>query len=143
MSSPRGLSIGQLAARSGVNLETVRYYEKIGLMPAPARTGGGHRSYDADHARRLAFIRRSRELGFGIEDIRALLGLAAPQRRSCDEVRAIASAHLRDVRAKLADLARLEARLAETVGRCQSGGPGPACAVLDLLEDQPDGDRRA
>lgn len=131
----RGLTIGRLAARAGVNLETIRYYEKIGLMPAPGRTDGGHRLYEPDHARRLAFIRRGRELGFGIEDIRTLLGLAEPQRRSCDEVRAIASGHLQDVRTRIADLTRLEDLLAQTVDQCLAEGTGPACPVLNLLEE--------
>jgi len=135
MPSRDRLTIGRLAARSGVNLETVRYYEKIGLMPEPGRTEGGHRVYDEQHRRRLAFIRRGRELGFSIEEIRALLDLAEPQRRSCDDVRTIASAHLQDVRAKIADLTRLEALLTATVDRCHAGRVGPSCAVLDLLED--------
>ena len=134
MPSDNGLTIGRLAQLSGVNLETVRYYERIGLMPEPGRSGGGHRLYDDMHRRRLAFIRRGRELGFSIEEIRTLLGLAEPQRRSCDEVRAIASAHLRDVRAKIGDLARLEAILAGTVERCDSREAAPSCPVLDLLE---------
>jgi len=134
MPSPRGLTIGRLAAVSGVNLETIRYYERIGIMPAPARTVGGHRLYDDNHRRRLTFIRRSRELGFGIGEIRALLDLAAPQRRSCEEVRVLAAAHLADVRAKLADLARLEALLADTVGRCERRRSAPSCPVLDMLE---------
>ena len=134
MASRKGLTIGRLAALSRVNLETVRYYERIGLMPEPGRTEGGHRLYDEAHRRRLSFIRRGRELGFGIDEIRALLALAEPQRRSCDEVRAVASAHLQDVRAKIADLARLEALLAATVDRCDSAAAAPSCPVLDLLE---------
>lgn len=134
MSSHGGLSIGRLAQRSGVNLETVRYYERIGLMPQPDRTAGGHRIYDDEHRRRLAFIRRGRELGFSIEEIRALLDLAAPTRRSCEEVRVIASAHLAEVRAKIADLARLESLLAGTVERCDRRATAPSCPVLDLLE---------
>lgn len=135
MTAPGGLTIGRLAARSGVNLETVRYYEKIGLMPAPGRTEGGHRNYDEQHGRRLAFIRRGRELGFGIEEIRTLLDLAEPQRRSCEEVQSIASARLQDVRAKIVDLARLEAILAATVERCDGRGAAPSCPVLELLEE--------
>src|SRR5579863_7621733 len=95
----QGLTIGKLAGAAGVHLETIRYYERIGLMPEPGRTAGGYRSYGADHARRLAFIRRARELGFGIEGIRTLLNLAAPGRASCAEVRALTMAHLDDVRA--------------------------------------------
>lgn len=135
MPSDKGLTIGRLAQLSGVNLETVRYYERIGLMPEPGRTVGGHRLYDDMHRRRLTFIRRGRELGFGIHEIRALLALAEPQRRSCNEVQTIASGHLHDVRAKIADLVRLEALLAATVDRCDSRGEAPACPVLDLLED--------
>ncbi len=130
----RGLTIGKLAGLSGVNLETVRYYERIGLMPKPDRTEGGHRLYDEAHKRRLTFIRRGRELGFGIEAIRALLDLAGPGRRSCDDVQAIAGSHLKEVRAKIADLARLEAILAQTVTRCASHASAPSCPVLEMLE---------
>lgn len=126
------LTIGRLAAAAGVNLETVRYYERIKLMPLPARTASGHRAYEEAHIRRLAFIRRARELGFSIEDIRALLALAEPARASCAEVREIAWTHLGEVRAKLADLAKLEHILAETIARC-SGGAAPSCPVLDML----------
>lgn len=129
----RGITIGQLARAAGVNLETVRYYERIGLMPAPARTGGGHRAYDGEHVRLLAFIRHARDLGFGIDDVRALLALRDPSHRSCAEVRTIAGAHLAKVRAKLADLARLEGILAGTIAQC-SGEPSPPCPVLDMLD---------
>ena len=114
----KSLTIGQLAAATGVNLETVRYYERIKLMPPPARTAGGYRAYEEGHIRRLAFIRRARELGFSIEQIRALLALAEPSRASCVEVRDIARMHLKEVRAKLADLARLEEILTQTIARC-------------------------
>jgi MerR family mercuric resistance operon transcriptional regulator len=128
----KSLTIGQLAAAAGVNLETVRYYERIKLMPPPARTASGYRAYEEGHIRRLAFIRRARELGFSIEQIRALLALAEPSRISCAEVREIAHAHLDDVRLKLADLARLEGILGDTISRC-SGDPAPPCPVLDML----------
>jgi MerR family transcriptional regulator, mercuric resistance operon regulatory protein len=130
----RGLTIGRLASLSGVNLETIRYYERIGIMPAPDRTEGGHRLYDEAHQRRLTFIRRGRELGFGIAAIRALLDLAEPGHRSCDDVQTIAAAHLEEVRAKMADLARLEAILAQTVSRCDSHASAPSCPVLEMLE---------
>jgi len=126
------LTIGKLAAAAGVNLETVRYYERINLMPPPARTASGHRAYEAAHIRRLAFIRRARELGFSIEDIRTLLALAEPSCVSCGEVREIALTHLDEVRAKLADLARLEGILSATIVQC-SGDPAPSCPVLDML----------
>jgi MerR family mercuric resistance operon transcriptional regulator len=138
----RGLTIGRLAGETGVNLETIRYYERIGLMPCPARTEAGHRSYGVEHARLLAFVRRGRELGFSIEEIRALLALSAPQHASCAKVREIATAHLVDIRAKLADLARLEGILADTVAKC-SGKAVPACPVLDMLQAGPAERRRA
>jgi MerR family mercuric resistance operon transcriptional regulator len=134
MPAHHGLTIGRLASSSGVNLETIRYYERIGLMPEPGRSQGGHRLYQDAHQRGLRFIRRSRDLGFGIDAIRALLGLAEPGRRSCGEVRTIAEAHLLGVRARIADLVRLECVLAETVARCGAPGATPCCPVLEVLE---------
>jgi MerR family transcriptional regulator, mercuric resistance operon regulatory protein len=128
----RALTIGKIAHAAGVHLETIRYYERIRLMPRPGRTKGGHRAYGAEHIRRLAFIRRARELGFGIEDIRTLLALADPEQGSCAKVLEVASLHLASVRLKLADLARLEQVLADTVARC-SGSSSPVCPVLDIL----------
>jgi MerR family mercuric resistance operon transcriptional regulator len=129
----RGITIGQLARAAGVNIETVRYHERIGLVAKPARTSGGQRSYASEDARHLAFVRRARELGFSIDDIRALLRLAAPGQRSCADVEGIARAHLRNVQTKLADLAKLENILAATVDQC-SGGASPACPVLEMLD---------
>lgn len=129
--STRGLTIGKLADAAGVHLETVRYYERIGLMPEPARTASGYRSYGVEHARRLSFIRRARELGFGIEEVKALLALAEPEHTSCADVRSLTVAHLGDVRSKISDLRRLERILARTVNQC-SGDKTPACPVLDM-----------
>jgi len=129
----RKLTIGRLAEGTGVKLETIRYYERIGLMPSPRRTEGGHRDYNPEHARQLAFIRRGRELGFSIDEIRALLALASTERGSCAEVREIATSHLLDVRSKLAHLRKLESILAETVAKC-SGDSSPHCPVLDVLD---------
>ena len=134
MRRPTKLTIGRLAAASGVNLETIRYYERIGLMSPPDRTEGGHRVYAAADRRRLAFVRRGRELGFSLDEVRALLALAAPGQRSCADVESIAAAHLKDVRAKIVDLARLEAILSETVSRCAGGVDAPSCPVLEMLE---------
>jgi MerR family mercuric resistance operon transcriptional regulator len=129
----RGFSSGQLAKEAGVNLETVRYYETIKLLPPPPRTEGGRRAYDSSHVQRLTFIRRSRELGFSIDEIRALLALSAPHQRSCAEVKDIASKHLAEVQSKLADLARLEAILAATISRC-TGEAAASCPVLHMLD---------
>jgi MerR family mercuric resistance operon transcriptional regulator len=128
----QSMTIGRLAEAAGVNLETVRYYERIKLMPSPARSASGHRVYEEGHVRRLAFIRRGRELGFSIEQIRALLALAEPSRASCTQVNEIARTHLDEVRAKVADLLRLEGILAATIAQC-SGDAAPSCPVLDML----------
>ncbi len=130
----RTITIGRLAELAGVHLETIRYYERIGLMPEPGRTSGGYRSYADGHVRRLSFIRRARELGFGVEEVRALLGLAEPGQTSCAEVRALTLVHLDDVRTRIADLRRLESILAETVDLCSETNT-PACPVLDMLND--------
>jgi MerR family transcriptional regulator, mercuric resistance operon regulatory protein len=132
------LTIGKLANSAGISLETVRYYERIGLMPKPGRTDAGHRNYAAAHVRQLTFIRRARELGFAIEDIRALLELAEPDRVSCGEVQKIAARHLHNVRSKLADLAKMEKLLAKTVAQC-SGNRSPACPVLEMLDTPQNG----
>jgi MerR family transcriptional regulator, mercuric resistance operon regulatory protein len=128
----RPLTIAAVAKASGVHLETVRYYERIALIPKPERTGRGYRTYGEEHVRRLSFIRRAREIGFGIGEIKELLALAEPGRASCAEVQTLTAAHLTEVRAKISDLRKLEALLADAVERC-SKGPAPACPVLDLL----------
>jgi MerR family mercuric resistance operon transcriptional regulator len=129
------LSIGQLSRLSGVNIETVRYYERIKMLPSPPRTPSGWRIYDSAHVRALAFIRRSRGLGFSLEQIRALMRLGAPEKATCREVHQIASHHLEHLRAKLSDLKKLERLLAKTVARC-SGRLAPDCPVLDILDVQ-------
>lgn len=130
-----GLSIGQLSRRTGVHIETIRYFEKVGLLEAPDRTDGGHRVYADHHVRTLGFIRRARDLGFAPKDVRAILGLGGPEGACCDEVREIALHHLEQVRRKVANLARLERLLASTVERC-SGGHVPDCPVIDMLDER-------
>lgn len=126
-------TIGELARASGVHLETIRYYERIGLMPHPARTSGGHRAYDDQHLQRLRFIRRARELGFTLDQIRELLSLSEKAGQPCNAVVEIANAHLEEIRRKIADLARLERILSEAVSRCAATAVGPDCAVLQML----------
>jgi MerR family transcriptional regulator, mercuric resistance operon regulatory protein len=126
-------SIGELSKRSGVKIETIRYYERIRMLAPPQRTASGRRVYGLNDFRMLAFIRRSRELGFSLDEIRALLRLGGPDKASCREVRAIATHHLDDIRAKLGDLRKLERLLAKTVARC-SGKTAPDCPVLDILD---------
>src|SRR5262245_40529472 len=129
------LSIGELSRLSGVNIETVRYYERIEILPSPPRTASGRRIYDSTQVRALAFIRRSRELGFSLEQIRTLMRLGGSDKATCQEVRQIASHHLEHLRAKLSDLKKLERLLAKTVAQC-SGTLAPDCPVLDILDVQ-------
>jgi MerR family transcriptional regulator, mercuric resistance operon regulatory protein len=112
-----------------------RYYERIKMLPAPPRTASGRRADGATALRVLAFIRRSRELGFSLDEIRALLHLGAPGKASCSVVKEIAAHHLQDIRAKISDLAKLERLLAKTLFRC-SGDRVPNCPVLDILDIQ-------
>lgn len=133
----RGLGIGAVASLTGVNIETIRYYEKIDLMQCPPRTRGGHRSYAPEHVERLCFIRRARALGFGIEGIRGLLTLSGGAAGSCARAREIAAAHLADVRAKRSDLAKLDAVLSATIEQCDArccDSAAPVCPVLEILE---------
>lgn len=131
-------TIGQLSRRTGVNIETIRYFEKVGLVASPPRTEGGHRIYGDDHLRALEFIRRARELGFTPDEVREILALGGPTDACCDEVREIASQHLAIVRRKMVDLARLEELLASAIDRC-SGDHVPHCAVIDMIEQEPAG----
>lgn len=133
----RGITRGELARRTGVNAETIRYFERIGILAAPQRTAGGHRIYDRSHVRALAFIRRARGLGFRPDEVRAIVALDGPGRATCAEVRAITSHHLEHVRAKIADLVEIERLLAMTIAHC-SGRPDAECAVIEMIA-QPEG----
>jgi MerR family mercuric resistance operon transcriptional regulator len=121
-----------LSTHTGTNIETIRYYERVGLLLAPARSSGGYRLYATGHLKRLNFIGRARALGFSIGEVRTLLRLADERKRPCAEVRVVADAHLRDVRAKIADLRRMERVLKATVARCASGRRTP-CPVIEAL----------
>lgn len=130
----RGLTRGELARRTGVNGETIRYFERIGMLPAPPRTEGGHRIYDERHVRTLRFVRSARSLGFTPEEVRTILSLGGPGRAPCEEVREIAAHHLAQVRIKIADLVEIEHQLADTIEHC-SGRTEPQCAVMTMIED--------
>lgn len=127
-----GLSIGTLSKRSGVNIETIRYYEKIGIMPTPNRTTGGYRVYGSEHAKRLHFIRRGRELGFSLDELRGLLRLVEGHAYTCAEVHALTIEHLKDIRQKIADLRRLERVMAGMAAQC-TDDQVPECPVIDAL----------
>jgi MerR family transcriptional regulator, mercuric resistance operon regulatory protein len=123
---------GELAQQSGCNIETVRFYEKQGLLPAPPRTTGGHRDYDREHLKRLTFIRRSRELGFTLDQVRGLLGLVDGGEWTCAEVKAMTVEHSADVRRKIADLEKLAQVLDYMAAQCD-GGALPECPIIDTL----------
>ena len=127
-----GIPIGELSRRTGCNIETIRYYERIGVLPPPRRNGR-YRSFDASEVARLVFVRRARELGFTLDEVRALLKLAAADDRStCTEAREISVAHLSDVRARIADLRAMERVLAAAVRQCDAGQQ-PGCPLIDAL----------
>lgn len=133
MARSAGIQIGELSRRTGCNIETIRYYERIALLPIPARSAGRYRVYDTADVRRLAFIRRARELGFTLDKIRALLRLAADDGQgACADVRELAANHLAEVRAKIADLRAMERVLADAVQRC-AAGEAPGCPIIDAL----------
>jgi MerR family mercuric resistance operon transcriptional regulator len=127
--------IGELAKRSGVKIETIRYYERVKMLVPPPRTASGRRVYDPTDQRILLFIRRSRELGFSLDEIRALLKLGGPEKATCREVREIAAHRLNDIREKIHDLKKLERLLSKTIARC-TGNTAPDCPVLDVLDIQ-------
>mgnify|MGYP000267466794 CR=1 FL=1 len=130
--SAKGMKRAQLARQTGCNLETIRYYEKISLMPDPPRTASGYRVYDDSHVERLRFILRGRELGFSIDELRGLLSLVDRGTQTCAEVKLLTDQHLEDVRAKIKDLKRIEKVLAATAAQC-SGEQVPECPVLEAL----------
>ena len=130
--SPTSFTIGQLSQRTGANIETIRYYERIDLLPVPLRQGR-YRSYDDTDVARLGFVRRSRELGFSIKEVRALLDLSAGGHDSCAEARDLAAVHLLDVRLRIADLRRMERTLAATVRACDLGD-GAGCPLIEALD---------
>jgi len=140
VSRPVALSIGRLSERTGCNIETIRYYERIGLMPRPARSAGGHRLYAGEHVRRLAFIRRTRELGFTLDEVRALLGMVDGGEYTCAQVKDLTLKHLAEVRRKAADLRRMEKVLSAMAAECE-GGTIPECPIIEALSEAPAGSR--
>ncbi|MFW8595281.1 MerR family transcriptional regulator [Cribrihabitans neustonicus] len=131
-----GLKRSDLARLTGCNLETIRYYESVGLMPDPPRTSSGHRRYGTAHVERLNFVMRARDLGFTMEETRGLLSLVGRGSHTCAEVERMGRHHLDVVRAKIRDLQAIETILSDTVSRC-SGGDTPDCPLLDVLSEGP------
>ncbi|MFL5332037.1 MAG: MerR family transcriptional regulator [Geminicoccaceae bacterium] len=126
------LAIGDLAKATGTKVVTIRYYEQAGLLPAPRRTPGNYRTYEADHLHRLRFIRRCRDLGFGVDQVRELLALTENGERDCCAVDQIALEHLATVEQKIADLGRLAKELRRISSQCQ-GGTVAECRIIEAL----------
>lgn len=128
------LGIGALSKQTGCHIETIRYYERIGLLAPTTRSEGGHRLYGDGQRRRLGFIRRTRELGFTLDQIRTLLKLVDGGRYTCAQVKRITVHHLDEVRRKVADL-RTIGRVLEQMAATCAGGTVPKCPVIDALFD--------
>jgi MerR family mercuric resistance operon transcriptional regulator len=128
------LSRGKLSKKTGVNSETIRYYEKIKLMPEPLRSSSGYRIYDDAHSKRLSFIKRCRELGFTLKDIATLLKLVDGGEYTCAEIRDHTTNHLDDVEDKIRDLRKMQETLRNMVSECE-GGSVPECPIINALFD--------
>ncbi|MFQ5533612.1 MAG: helix-turn-helix domain-containing protein [Sphingomonadales bacterium] len=126
------LTIGALSKATGCIVETIRYYERIGLMPDPRPSGTGRRLYKRDHLKRLTFIRRARELGFSLHEVRVLLGLVDGGDYSCSEVRTLALEQLAKIRGRIADLGKMERVLSDMASKCEDLEI-PECPVIDAL----------
>lgn len=135
MNATLPLSIGVIAQLTGCTVPTIRYYEEIGLLPPGPRTEGGRRVYGQPAVRRLTFIRRCRDFGFSIEQVRELVGLVDEPDRPCIEVRDVAARHLVQLRQKLAELQALESSVAAFVCSCDTACAGGAALDCAILED--------
>ena len=127
------MQIGQLATQAGVAIDTVRYYERQGLLPTPQRRASGYRHYDAQDISRLRFIRRAKAIGFSLQEIQDLLRLSGNQDADRAEVRALAQHRLLDIERKLRELDAMRATLATLVGQCSGHGSLEGCPIIDTL----------
>jgi Cu(I)-responsive transcriptional regulator len=133
MKGKSGLSIGDLAKGTGTKVVTVRYYEQIGLLPVPSRTAGNYRTYRCEHMRCLRFIRRCRDLGFTLDQIRNLLRLSSQKNEDCAEVDRITDEHLAEIEKKISDLTRLAKELRRLNNCCQGNGIIADCRIIEAL----------
>ena len=127
------MQIGQLATQAGVAIDTVRYYERQGLLPPPQRRASGYRQYDTQDIARLRFIRRAKDLGFSLQEILDLLQLSGHSQADRAEVRALAQQRLADIERKLHELEAMRATLAQVVGQCSGQGSLAGCPIIDTL----------
>lgn len=126
------MQIGELARTTSTKVETIRFYEKIGLLPEPGRTAGNYRDYGPAHLARLSFVRRARDLGFTIDQVRELLALSDDRNRSCGAVDSVARAHLAHIDHKIADLRALRRELDELISQCSQGAISD-CRIIEAL----------
>jgi Hg(II)-responsive transcriptional regulator len=130
------LTTGALAKQGGVNLESIRYYERRGLLPKPPRTGAGYRIYSDDALRRVRFIKRAQAIGFTLREIRELLGLRVKAGSTCDDVRRKAEAKVAEIDQKRRDLAAMKKTLTRLASSCERSGPASECSFLAHLGDE-------
>lgn len=135
------LTIGRLAKQAGVNVETIRFYEREGLVKTPARSAAGYRQYSTDAVRRIQFIRRAKDLGFTLKEIAGLLALQAKPGVTCADVRERAQHKIEDIRGRIDTLKRMHAALEKLVNECSGRGPITECPILDAMD--PDGRERS
>jgi Cu(I)-responsive transcriptional regulator len=140
MNGKERITIGDLAKRTGTKVVTVRYYEQIGLLPVPSRTAGNYRTYSNEHLRRLRFIRRCRDLGFTLDQIRDLLRLSSQKDEECGEVDRITAQHLIEVEQKISDLRRLAKELRRLNKSCQGNGIIADCRIIEALSPAREGE---
>src|SRR5215218_7566056 len=132
MAANSPVSIGALARATGTTVEAIRWYERVGVLPAPERTAGNYRTYGTAHLERLSFVRRARDLGFTLDQVRELLRLADERGRSCDAVDRVAREHLGEVERKIADLKALRRELQGLIGQCRHGTVNE-CRIIEAL----------
>lgn len=135
MKTLSALTSGEVASQAGVNPQTLRYYERRGLLPTPPRTAGGYRQYAPDHVTRIRFIKRAQELGFSLDEIDELLGMRADTHAESAEVKRLAEAKVVEVAAKIRDLERLKRTLEDLAAACSGEGTTGDCSILQAIED--------
>jgi len=130
------LKVGDVAKQAGVNLQTIHYYERRGLLPKPPRTGSNYRAYPEDAVLRVRFIKRAQELGFTLKEIKELLSLRAAPRTRCADVRNRAEAKVQDIDDKVRTLQSMRKTLTKLIGECSGKGPVTQCPILEALDSE-------
>ena len=131
-----GLKVGEVAKQAGVNLQTIHYYERRGLLPKPPRTGSNYRAYPEDAVPRVRFIKRAQEIGFTLKEIQQLLSLRAAPRTRCADVRERAGAKVQDIDDKVRTLQAMRKALTKLIGECSGKGPVTQCPILEALDSE-------